>query len=243
MFAQIDTVMASAASAHRDRANGQASMFDDLRRPPAAKSSEARTNTRTGWTPWTNAEKLAHEKELLGFYVTGHPLNPYRSVLRTPNTFPVTQLCTEERPNFHAAGSLTEVIKKFSKKDGKPFAIIKLEDFSGSMEAMIWNAEYTKYLEILGAGSGGGDQRPGERRAIDELSAVVSEVAPRCGCPKRQGRSRCGCILRWRSCARMNSAKLRDLLAASPGECPVELEFRRAGRATFANPGRDRRTG
>ena len=129
---------------------------------PAAKSSEVRTGPRAGWTPWTNAEKLAHEKELLGFYVTGHPLNPYRSVLANPKYVPVTQLCTEERPSFHAAGSLTEVIKKFSKKDGKPFAIIRLEDFSGSMEAMIWNAEYTKYAQNPRTGPGGLDQRQGQ---------------------------------------------------------------------------------
>ncbi len=224
MFAQIDTVMASAASAHRDRANGQASMFDDFM-TPAAKSSETRTNARAGWTPWTKAESLAHEKELLGFYVTGHPLNPYRSVLSNPKYVPVTQLCTEERPSFHAAGSLTEVIKKFSKKDGKPFAIIRLEDFSGSMEAMIWNAEYTKHLKIL---------EPGQvvsisgrvKKRFDELSVVVSEIAP-----LRMPKPPVGSVrlqFEMEALRPDELGELRDILAASPGESPVELEFRRA---------------
>ncbi len=223
MFSQIDTVMASAASHHRDRASGQASMFDDFTAP--AEKASAKAVARTSWTPWTKAQKLADEKELLGFYITGHPLNPYRSVLTGGKYTPVMELCTEERENFHAAGSLTEVAKKFSKKDGKPFAIIRLEDFSGTMEAMIWNVEFTKFAKFL---------EPGQVVAIsgrvkkrnDELSVVVSEVSA-----LRLPKPSIGPVRLHFEMERLRPdelGELRDLLAASPGERPVELEFRRA---------------
>ena len=75
MFAQIDAVMAGAAISHRDRATGQASMFDDFQ-AGSSQTAEGKVKVRTPWTPWGEAEELAHEKELLGFYVTGHPAQP-----------------------------------------------------------------------------------------------------------------------------------------------------------------------
>ena len=73
LFAHVDPALAAAASSNRDRASGQVSLFDAFETsapPPARAASRV--------TPWTSAEKLAFEKELLGFYVTGHPLDEYR---------------------------------------------------------------------------------------------------------------------------------------------------------------------
>ena len=177
MFTQIDTVMSSAASAHRDRAQGQASMFDDFA-APAPKTGTQKSQAQQNWTPWSNSEKLAFEKELLGFYVTGHPLNPYRSVLIGGRYTQVAQLgALEDRADFRAAGSLTEVTKKFAKKDGKPFAIIRLEDLSGSIEAMVWNDLFTKSAKLLETGqiiaiAGTVDLRG------EEMRVKINEVTP-----------------------------------------------------------------
>ena len=117
------------------------------------------------------------------------------------------------------------MVKKFSKKDGKPFAIIKLEDFSGSVEAMIWNAEFTKYAKILEPGqvvSIGGRVK----KRFDELSVVVSEIAP-----LRMPKPPVGSVRLQFDMEGLRPdelGELRDILAASPGESPVELEFRRA---------------
>ncbi|HEY2801928.1 MAG TPA: DNA polymerase III subunit alpha, partial [Chthoniobacterales bacterium] len=70
LFACIEETLAAAASAHRDRASGQVSLFADLPRP----TIERRTHE---FAAWTEREKLSFEKELLGFYVTGHPLDAY----------------------------------------------------------------------------------------------------------------------------------------------------------------------
>ena len=88
MFAQIDTVMASAASAHRDRASGQASMFDDFAAPRRDARGGQRARGRR-WTPWTKAEKLASEKELLGFYVTGPPAQSVPHILEQRKYTPI----------------------------------------------------------------------------------------------------------------------------------------------------------
>ena len=70
LFAQVEAAMAAAASSHRDKAQGQVSLFDAFEAAPARP---ARIDLSV--PPWSKAETLAFEKELLGFYVTGHPLD------------------------------------------------------------------------------------------------------------------------------------------------------------------------
>jgi DNA polymerase-3 subunit alpha len=225
MFARLDGVLAGATRSHRDRASGQAALFDEfLAAPTAAESPQM----AVAFTPWTNAEKLAFEKELLGFYVTGHPLNPYRQVLTSGKYTPLAELSRlEDREDFKAAGSLVEVAKKFTKKDGKPFAVVTIEDLSGSAEAMVWNDAFVKCAKFLEPGrivalAGRVDKRG------EELRIIINEVTA-LKLPKGGGAST---PLRLRfDLETMNAAELdevRGWLTASPGEQPVEIEFRRA---------------
>src|SRR3954462_12678746 len=74
LFACIEESMAAAASSQRDRAMGQVALLDEM--PAPAPRSGSRNVI-----PWSEHETLSYEKELLGFYVTGHPLDAYASVL------------------------------------------------------------------------------------------------------------------------------------------------------------------
>src|SRR5207247_10033042 len=69
LFARIDEALTASAAAYRDRAAGQVSLFDETTAPT---TSRKRVITR-----WSEHEKLSYEKELLGFYVSGHPLDAY----------------------------------------------------------------------------------------------------------------------------------------------------------------------
>jgi len=102
--------------------------------------------------PWTLSEKLAFEKELLGFYVTGHPLDEYRSVLE--GLVPIAQLGEQEdKSTVTIGGSLVAVERKYTKKDSKPFAVVTVEDLTAQLEVMIWNETYTKVSSILTEGA------------------------------------------------------------------------------------------
>ncbi|MBV8352285.1 MAG: DNA polymerase III subunit alpha, partial [Verrucomicrobia bacterium] len=74
LFARIDQALATGASAHKDRRTGQVSLFGDFELTPAPKTN----GDTVQYTPWSLGEKLGYEKELLGFYITGHPLEAYR---------------------------------------------------------------------------------------------------------------------------------------------------------------------
>jgi DNA polymerase-3 subunit alpha len=242
MFARIDTVLASAVSSHRDRAQGQASMFDDFLTPSAAPE-EASGGPATAWTPWSNSEKLGYEKELLGFYVTGHPLNPYRGVLTGGKYTPVAELGgLEDRANFMAAGALLEVAKKFTRNGGKPFAVIILEDLSGTMEAIVWNDVYTQCMALLEPGRIVAVNARVDKRG-EEVRVVINEVKAlkaRPEAPVQTGPLRLRLDLGTLGFGDLE--ELRDILGTSPGEQPVELEFSRAdGRRMVIEAGQSHR--
>src|SRR5207237_7740588 len=96
--------------------------------------------------PWTEHEKLSYEKELLGFYVSGHPLDAYAAVFAA-NQYPSMASLKDlaDRSQVKVAGAIVQLEKKFTKKEGKPFSVAWVVDGSGSFEIVIW---YDVYIQI-----------------------------------------------------------------------------------------------
>ena len=104
---------------------------------------------------WNKREYLTHEKELLGFYVTGHPLDEYRGVIERGKFSTVADL-QQMKPGkkpARFAGIIGEVTVKYTKRESKPFAILIFEDFTGITEVMVWNETYQKSNPLLVKGS------------------------------------------------------------------------------------------
>lgn len=153
LFAAIESAMGAAASVQKDRASGQVSLFDsfaNLAPAPAASLSGSDSTVER----WTRAEQLGHEKELLGFYVTGHPLDDYRGNLESGSYGSTAEaLLMTEAGSVRLAGLLATVEKKFTKKDGRPFGVMTLEDDSGTLEMTAWDETFSKHELILKPGS------------------------------------------------------------------------------------------
>ena len=146
LFARIDSVIASAAIEQRDKKSGQGSLFDmmELSAPPPAPVADAGTEPVEAWS---REEILAMEKDLLGFYVTGHPLDSYRSKIEMASVAMLGDIdeLKEGREVKHPfVVFISEVALKYTKKEGKPFAILNVEDFTGQSEVMVWNDVYEK---------------------------------------------------------------------------------------------------
>ncbi len=151
IFSEIERALGDAAQVQRDRQSGQMSLFDMSDCAPVS------VNTAEEVPPWPSSEMLAYEKELLGFYVTGHPLNDYAGSLESEKMSKICDLAEIENPQtLKLGGMVLSSEKKFSKKDNRPFFVIVLEDFSGSVEATVWS-DTLKNLEnpdeLLKAGS------------------------------------------------------------------------------------------
>jgi DNA polymerase-3 subunit alpha len=150
LFAEVESAMGAAAAVQRDRASGQVSLFGDMDMPADTKS--AGIASKVG--PWPQQEMLAYEKELLGYYVSGHPLDRFAGHFDSGKFSTIAQAVqAEESGTFKLAGILATVEKKFTKKDGKPFGVMLLEDFTGSLEITVWEEAFTKNAALLVPGS------------------------------------------------------------------------------------------
>jgi DNA polymerase III subunit alpha len=143
-FAGIENAMGSAAGLQRDRASGQGGLFDDtaFSAPSPAAASPVE--------PWPKNEMLAHEKELLGYYVTGHPLEGYAGHFETGKlTTAAAALATREPSTVKIGGLVVSAEKRYTKKSNRPFGVVVIEDFSGSLEVTAWDEVFSKSAGIL----------------------------------------------------------------------------------------------
>jgi len=228
LFARIDEALSASAAAYRDRAAGQVSLFDETTAPTTSRKRQI--------IPWSEHEKLSYEKELLGFYVSGHPLDSYVDLFAAKNYRSISSLGElDDRAVFKIAGAIVDVEKKFTRREGKPFAVVWVEDLTDILEVVVWNDVYLKISDALAAGRvveirGTLDKRD------DALRATAQEIkmfAPR----KSNGVTEesanmlqeAAVLLQFSPAATSNELReVREILAASPGRRPVQLLFDRA---------------
>jgi DNA polymerase III subunit alpha len=227
LFACIDEALSASAAAYRDRVAGQVSLFDEATAPATSRKKLI--------TAWSEHEKLAYEKELLGFYVSGHPLDAYVDLFAAKNYRPIASLGElDDRALFKIAGAIVEVEKKFTRKEGKPFAVVWVEDLNDMLEVVVWNEVYVKISDALVAGrvveiKGTLDKRDDALRATaQEIKTLASEKTN--GAYER-AKDTCqepAVVLQFSPATTGDELReVREILASSPGRRPVQLLFDR----------------
>ncbi|MCC6589529.1 MAG: DNA polymerase III subunit alpha [Bryobacterales bacterium] len=136
LFAVLESAMEAGLRAARDRESGQAGLFggfDDHTTPevPLPKVND-----------WTPKEKLSGEKEMIGFYVTGHPLDEFREKVADLATFDSSKLENLERGAEIAICGVITGLQRRRNKEGKPWASFQLEDWFGAAECMAFASVY-----------------------------------------------------------------------------------------------------
>ena len=223
LCAQIERTLGRAASIAADRQRGQSSLFGALeeKAPPMPESI-------SNLPEWPQHELLAHEKELLGFYVTGHPLTPFAPILEKyalTNTAKLAEL--PNRSLTRIGGLIAAVQNGVSKKSGKPYSMVTLEDLEGSVQILCMNENYDKYRELLTPNRAilvVGEVNTGD----DRPKIFPQEIMPLEDAPRRFTRQ---VHLRLHT-AHLKPEQLesvRELVAAHPGKCPLLLCFMRPG--------------
>ncbi|MEO1652009.1 MAG: DNA polymerase III subunit alpha, partial [Bacteroidota bacterium] len=94
--------------------------------------------------PWSRLEKLNFEKEVVGFYISGHPLEEYRSAIKTLKIRNIDQLSQFDRQEVNIAGIVTSKVVRQS-KNGNPFTIVGIEDFHSSMEIPLFGEAHEQF--------------------------------------------------------------------------------------------------
>lgn len=100
---------------------------------------------------WGTMEKLRREKEVVGIYISGHPLDDFKTEIKAFCNAPISQFialetCVNKELSF--AGVVTDVQHRVS-KNGKGWALFTIEDYTDSMEFRIFGEEYLKFRHFL----------------------------------------------------------------------------------------------
>ncbi|HSY74321.1 MAG TPA: OB-fold nucleic acid binding domain-containing protein, partial [Dongiaceae bacterium] len=220
LFAQIERTLARAASILSDKQKGQSSLFGALEEKAPAMP-EAISNL----PEWPQHELLANEKELLGFYVTGHPLTPFAPILEKYTLTNLAKLGElSNRSLTRVGGMISAVTHGFSKKSGKPYSMVTLEDLEGSVQLLVMN-DYDKFRPLLEANKAIlviGEVSTGE----DKPKIFPQEIMPLADAPKKYTKQ---VHLRLHSAHLQpeDLAKVQELAAAHAGKCPLFLCFMR----------------
>ena len=221
-WASIEMAVERAAADQRDRAVGQESLFGGM-----AESEWTEEPKLIEVAPWGDRERLANEKELLGFYVSGHPLGEVAKDLARFTD--CTSGTAEGRDGREVrVGGLLTGLRETRTKRGKRMGFANLEDLEGSFDLVIFSEPYGLYLEVLRTAEDGAE--PGQGPVPLLVSGTLEEGEP----PKilvrevmrlDEGEQRLTTYLRLRvlaheaGCDRMEA--LRRVLLAHPGDCEV----------------------
>ncbi|MEN7972573.1 MAG: DNA polymerase III subunit alpha [Verrucomicrobiota bacterium] len=148
LFNGIDTAIGRAAEALKDKASGQCSMFDlmDTNDDPETSSDEELPDV----SAWSESDMLAAEKELIGFYISGHPLTRYEWELEKFALKRMKEIQTlAAGTRTRIGGMITETRKLFTKKDQKPMATFRIEGLEGSISAIIFPGPFEEYGHLV----------------------------------------------------------------------------------------------
>jgi len=206
----------------RERESGQTSLFGGGADVEAAVVQPRKLPEAE---PWPDSVALAKEKDVLGFYVTGHPLARYGRELRAFATASVAGIGEMENKEPVRVGGIITEIKTTDDRKGKRMAFVTLEDFTGTVEAVVFSTCYAEHHQSLTREAAVIVDGRVSTRGEEVAKVIVSAVVP-------LGQAMQRFVERVRielSTAGLDDdllEKLRDALIRHPGRCPVELVLR-----------------
>jgi DNA polymerase-3 subunit alpha len=227
LFAELESALDRAARLRADREAGQSNLFglmDDGLEPVAAPG---RRSALSDVPRWSEGERLTFEKESLGFYLSGHPIERYKAELREFASGTIGQLLQARSPGDVTVMGLMSGLRLLKTRKGDRMATCQIDDFEGSVEALIFPEAFRQ------CGTKVKDDEAflvkGRLEAKDENERprlIVSDLSPLDSTLRMLARS---------ICVRVDlgllpetvMAGIKRVLSNHPGETAVSLEVHR----------------
>ncbi|MEZ6070771.1 MAG: DNA polymerase III subunit alpha [Pirellulales bacterium] len=230
LAASIDRAIQAGAAVHADRRSGQKGLFDDVEDDDATGAA-----INLAVVPeWDERTKLAAEREVLGFYLSSHPLSEHEAVLQTHCTHTVTEAGALDAGTEVIVGGMISALRIATTKNPKPgsthtkYAMFDLEDTSGMIRSIIWPRDYAEYESFIApdaivAVRGSVDKRPGS----EEANLICNEVMTLDALEKKFTRG-----IRIRIDEERHDdqtlTQLKEILRGYPGRCELQLTIQLA---------------
>ncbi len=239
-FAAIDGAMERGAQEQRDRRTGQTSLFGMLETAKAADQFQEPGYSYPEIDEWDQKQLLAFEKEALGFYISGHPLDRYRADL--------SRYATASTQDYHEGrrqagdASIGGIVAAYRERptrrgDGK-LAFFQLEDLSGQIEVVVFPKTFEKVRHVLV----GDDPILCKGNVVDEgepgqhaWRLLLEEVTPLADL-RNEKTSRVELTLNVENCPLDRVAALHELLGKCRGSCETVLRVKIPNRSETVIP-------
>jgi DNA polymerase III subunit alpha len=226
LMAAIDRAIQSGAAAAADRRSGQRGLFGD-----EEETTTAASTALPNLPELPEKDRLTMEKEVLGFYLTSHPLAEHETLLRTYCSHTAPQLAKLEHRTEVLLGGMLAAIKFSHTKNPRPgstntkYAMWDLEDLDGIMRCIMWPEQFAEFgqhvvADAIVAIKGAVDRRPG----AEEVNLIVNELIPLADLPAR---FTSGISVRVREEDHGIEAleKLREIVRGYPGPKPLKIHL------------------
>ncbi len=145
LMVALDDALKAGQSSQRDRDSSQFGMFD-LLEVPTADPMDAYTSVEE----WTGGQLLAFEKETLGFYITGHPLDRFEDSCRRLGVVTANQVREHGSNGEVTMVGVVTALKLRNTKKGERYASFNLEDKSGFVDTIAWPDTYRQAADCIG---------------------------------------------------------------------------------------------
>jgi DNA polymerase-3 subunit alpha len=174
LFKSMEVITAWGAKEAETASLGQGGLFDVMFNSGDGPSLRSAEPDIPFHQEWNHMEKLDAERELLGFYVSGHPLDPYKSLLRQVTSTSVEKIMEQAREgkltkkddqpldwkarkaamaNEPQLGGILTAVKEITTKKGDRMAFLTLEDFGGKIEVVVFPKSYEKCKDSVRTGN------------------------------------------------------------------------------------------
>ena len=218
LIAVLDVALREAQLRQNEREVGQGTLFG-----AEDKSGPLGDTPLPDIPPWSEADRLAKEKEVVGFFISGHPLERFREEVTLLSNRSTATLGTWSEHQVTTAVVVTAVKRQISKKTGAEYARLTLEDFHGTADALVFPQTWSRLSRVVQTDAallltGGYSQRDrGEDRApfIVEDAIALEEL---------RANGAVGLELTWRAGSgpdRESARAVAALCAAHPGSAPL----------------------
>jgi DNA polymerase-3 subunit alpha len=177
--------------------------------------------------PWTESIRLAREKEILGFYTSGHPLEPFTTECELFATHKVADLGAWNPEPMSLCVVVTSIKKQISKRSGAEFARLTIEDFSGSCEVLVFPEKWSALSDqvktdiplLMKGGYARRDQEADNPSFVVESVTKLAELRANGQVMVSIQLKKDGPLLP------TTISELRSIVDAYPGTVPLELEY------------------
>ncbi len=223
----LESALGEAQLLQQEREAGQASLFGEPQQGSSGAAGQRGSTALPEIPAWTEAERLAKEKEVLGFFISGHPLQRFKDEVELFGTRTTATLGEWSEHQASVGAVVTAVKRQISKKTGKEYARLVLEDFHGTAEAIVFPEAWAKLNQTIVADAallltgGYSDRDRGEDHA-----PFIIESARRMDELKTSGAV--ALSLRWRAPSAPRPEALQAaaaLCSAHPGPTPLYIEW------------------